>query len=147
MSQDKVLEGLLGLMANSSVFYQKLRNYHWNVRGEKFFELHLKFEELYNEWAAVVDELAERILMLGGSPLGTLTSILERATLKEESGRPASREMVQRLSDDLDALLKQMESVIELSEEVKDRKTTNVLDGIGDQQRVHLWMLRSWLAN
>ncbi|MCK6510488.1 DNA starvation/stationary phase protection protein [Myxococcota bacterium] len=146
MSQTNVVEALVGLMANASVFYQKLRNYHWNVRGDKFFELHLKFEELYTEWALVVDELAERILMLGGTPLGTLSAILAKATLKEEIGRPESRSMVQNLAEDLDALIKQMEAVIEISEENKDRKTTNVLDGIGDQQRVHLWMLRAWLS-
>src|SRR5690606_21746941 len=56
------------LLANYSIFYQNTRGYHWNIKGEKFFELHLKFEELYNDLFLKIDEVAERILTLGHTP-------------------------------------------------------------------------------
>jgi starvation-inducible DNA-binding protein len=64
----KLAEKLNVLLANYSLFYQNTRGYHWNIKGEKFFELHLKFEELYNDLVLKIDEVAERILTLGHSP-------------------------------------------------------------------------------
>lgn len=78
----KLVSKLNDLLANYQVFYQNLRGFHWNVKGEKFFELHLKFEELYNDAVIKIDEIAERILTLQGVPLHTFESYLKESTIK-----------------------------------------------------------------
>ena len=93
-TNERVSAGLNGLLADATIFYQKLRHYHWNVEGRAFFELHAKFETLYTRWATAIDEIAERILMIGGVPLHTLTSMLKEARLVEDEGIPSAAEMV-----------------------------------------------------
>jgi starvation-inducible DNA-binding protein len=139
-----VVEGLNGLLADATVFYQKLRHYHWNVEGRKFFELHEKFEELYTGWADSIDQLAERILMIEGVPLHTLSSMLEAARLKEDESVPAEPEMVDGVLADLTALHERAGHVVELAEEAGDRGTANLLDDLRDGMEKDLWMLRSW---
>ena len=80
-----VSESLNGLLADSTVFYQKLRHYHWNVTGPGFFELHQKFEEVYNRWNVFIDEVAERVIALDSIPLHTLVQVLDQAHLQEHS--------------------------------------------------------------
>lgn len=79
------IEKLSVLMADANVMFTKLHNYHWHVQGAAFFQLHAKTESYYNAFAAVYDDVAERILQLGGTPLVTLTDILATTTIKEES--------------------------------------------------------------
>lgn len=84
----ELIEKLNDLLANYQVFYQNVRGFHWNIRGQKFFELHVKFEELYNDMHTKIDEIAERILTLGGTPLHTFedyTSISKVKVLKNAS--------------------------------------------------------------
>src|SRR6056300_1833010 len=78
-------EKLNELLANYSIFYQNTRGYHWNIKGEKFFELHLKFEELYNDLLLKIDELAERILTLGHSPKHNYSDYRTISKIKESS--------------------------------------------------------------
>jgi starvation-inducible DNA-binding protein len=75
---------LSDLLANYSIFYQNVRGYHWNIRGEKFFELHVKFEELYNDLILKVDETAERILTLGHTPQHRYTDYLKNVKNKRK---------------------------------------------------------------
>lgn len=139
-----VVEGLNGLLADATVFYQKLRHYHWNVEGRTFFELHEKFEELYTGWAEGIDQLAERILMIDGVPLHTLASMLQAAHLKEDETVPSAPEMVDAVLADLDTLHERAGAVLELAEEAGDRGTANLLDDLRDGMEKELWMLRSW---
>ncbi len=143
-SDSKVIEGLNGLLADSTVFYQKLRHYHWNVEGRKFFELHAKFEELYNGWAVSIDEIAERILMIQGVPLHTLASMLEHATLDEDTTIPQAPAMVDTILADLETLHARAGKVIERAEAAGDRGTANLLDDLRDGMEKDLWMLQSW---
>ena len=85
-NNSKLVERLNRLLADYQIFYQNLRGLHWNVKGPQFFMLHEKYEELYNEAAETVDEVAERILMIGGQPLHTFTDYLKTAELKESGG-------------------------------------------------------------
>lgn len=140
----RMIDDLNRLLADATVFYQKLRHYHWNVDGRHFFELHVKFEELYTGWATSIDELAERILMVGGVPLHTLGSMLEASSLEEDERVPPAVEMVDRIESDLKALHARMGDVIEVGEEGDDRGTVNLLDGLRDGIEKDLWMLRSW---
>jgi starvation-inducible DNA-binding protein len=133
------------LLADTTVFYQKLRHYHWNVQGQKFFELHVKFEEIYDKWVLFIDEIAERIIALDTVPLHTLDSMLKHATLKEDEETPEGQEMVNRIIADLLALRDSIDKVIGAAEESGDRTTANILDGIRDGLEADLWMLKAWL--
>lgn len=143
-ANEGVLNGLNGLLADSTVFYQKLRHYHWNVEGRQFFELHAKFEELYTGWADHIDLIAERVLMIDGVPLHTLRSMLEVAQLKEDETIPAAREMVDAIIADMEALHGRAGDVLDTAEEAGDRGTANLLDELRDGMEKDLWMLNSW---
>ena len=143
MSKDTV-KNLNQLVADMTVFYQKLRHYHWNVKGPQFFRLHEKFELIYTEVGDVIDELAERIVGLDGVPLHTLSAMLEASSLKEDSENPQPDVMVKRTVKDMKEIIGKLQSAIEMSEKAVDRTTTNLLDGIKDGLEAHLWMLKSW---
>jgi starvation-inducible DNA-binding protein len=143
MKNDLVQE-LNRLLADHQVSYQKLRGYHWKVRGPLFFELHAKFEALYGEAAETVDAIAERILALGGRPISTLAEGLAVARLKEDSGSPSAQEMVQNLVDDLGKLIPALRSTAETR--ASDPATANLLEGFADGQEKTTWMLRAFLA-
>ena len=133
------------LLADTTVFYQKLRHYHWNVQGQKFFELHVKFEELYDKWVLFIDEIAERIIALDTVPLHTLDAMLKHATLKEDESVPEAVEMVNRIIADLTALRSSIDGTIGAADASGDRTTVNILDAIRDGIEADLWMLKSWL--
>jgi starvation-inducible DNA-binding protein len=132
------------LVADFTVFYQKLRHYHWNVPGGQFFRLPEKFEELYTEVGDVIDELAERIVGLEGVPPHTLAHMLETTSLKEDEELPAASAMVKRTVADIETLNAALMDAINTAEAGDDRTTVNLLDGIHDGLEGHLWMLKSW---
>jgi len=140
-----VAASLNTLLADTTVFYQKLRHYHWNVQGHKFFELHVKFEELYNKWVVFIDEIAERVIALDTVPLHTLSAMLEHARIEEDGEIPEAREMVNRIIRDLIALRASIDGTIGEAEGVGDRTTVNMLDAIRDGLEADLWMLKTWL--
>ncbi len=142
----EVTTSLNGLVADGAIFYQKLRNYHWNIKGRRFFELHTKFEELYDEWSLVVDALAERVLTLGERPFSTLQEFVEFSRLQEGREIPEPEVMVEHLIADLDYFLLQFAATAELAESAGDRGTISMMDGLFEEQQKNLWMLRTWLA-
>ncbi|MBN2471062.1 MAG: DNA starvation/stationary phase protection protein [Anaerolineae bacterium] len=144
MATNDTVVKLNKLVADFTVFYQKLRHYHWNVKGEQFFMLHTKFEEIYDEVNLQIDELAERIIGLGGTPYHTLAHMLDESALSEDSEVPNGATMVQRLLADMETLTGNLEAAIEVTEAAEDRTTTNLLDGINDGLKAHMWMLRAW---
>ncbi len=133
------------LLADTTLFYQKLRHYHWNVQGHKFFELHVKFEEIYNRWVVFIDEIAERIVALDTVPLHTLQDMLKHASLEEDEEIPDGQEMVNRIIADLLALRATVDGIIGDAEESGDRTTANILDAVRDGLEADLWMLKAWL--
>lgn len=146
MAQQNTIEGLNQLLADATVFYQKLRHYHWNVTGRHFFALHEKFEELYTRWADAIDEIAERILTVEGVPVHTLASMLGKAKLGEDETVPSAEVMVAAVEADLRTLHAAMGALIEAAENADDRGTANLVDGLRDDVEKDLWMLRSWTA-
>lgn len=140
----RVIEGLNQLLADATVFYQKLRHYHWTVNGRHFYELHVKFEELYTQWAVAVDQIAERVLMLDGIPLHTLAAMLQETRLQEDETVPAAPDMVTAIIADLQKMHAEAGEVIGLAEEAGDRGTVNVLDALRDAMEKDMWMLEAW---
>ncbi|WP_048602121.1 Dps family protein [Rubeoparvulum massiliense] len=133
-------------VANWSLLYVKLHNYHWLVRGIHFYELHLKFEELYNEAALNVDQLAERILAVQGKPLATLKEFLAEASLKEATGTETPEQMIETLANDFEMLSFQLKDGIEVANQTNDDVTADLLTQIRVSVEKHLWMFRAFLG-
>lgn len=144
-AQDRDIQALNQLIADATVFYQKARHYHWNVEGPHFFALHAKFEEFYTDWEAIIDELAERVRALGGRPIHTLASVLERATLEEDPSTPEAAEMVRRLSADLERIHGAINEEHDQAIEQYDQSTADLMADIQDHIENDLWMLKAWL--
>lgn len=133
-------------IANWSVLYIKLHNYHWYVTGPEFFTLHAKFEELYNEAALYIDELAERLLALGDKPVATMAGILEASTVKEAEGKENAKEMVSVVIEDYSTMIKELKQGMELAEAANDETTGDLLLSIHSSLEKHVWMLNSFLG-
>jgi starvation-inducible DNA-binding protein len=140
-----VTTGLNHLLADATVFYQKVRHYHWNVTGPHFFTLHDKFEELYTFWNTAIDELAERVRSRGDRPVHTLADVLDLAALEEDPSVPAAQEMVEVIVEDLSALDEQVQNLADRAEHADDSGTATVLEDISEHIEEDRWMLRAWL--
>lgn len=147
MTSNAVLDRMNVTLANAIVTYQKLHHFHWRVSGDRFFELHARFESLYDRFSEILDNVAERMLMIGGTPVKTLTEAVATATLVEDAEIPAAREMAARIMADLKAQREQMLAVIAAAEQAGDRGTVILLDGIADSLDKEIWLLRSYLAD
>lgn len=133
-------------IANWSVLYIKLHNYHWYVKGQQFFTLHTKFEEFYSEAALHIDELAERLLALGGKPVATMTGCLQAASVKEADGNETADQMVQSTVDDFNQIIGELKQGMELAESVHDEITGDMFLAIHSSLEKHVWMLNSFLG-
>lgn len=132
-------------VANWTVLYVKLHNYHWFVKGENFFTLHAKFEEFYNEAGIHIDELAERLLALEGEPIATMKECLEVSSIKEAEGKETAEQMVQSVHDDFSLLVNELKEGMDLAAEVGDETTGDMLLAIHQALEKHNWMLKSFL--
>ncbi|WP_246010928.1 Dps family protein [Brevibacillus nitrificans] len=133
-------------VANFSVLYMKLHHYHWYVKGENFFTLHIKFEELYTEVGVHLDAIAERMLALQTIPTATLKEHLATATIKEATGEEDAKQMVEALSEDLESIMKEIKIGITLAEEHRDQSTADMLIAIHSSFEKHRWMLDAYLG-
>ena len=143
---DIVIQGLRMLQADHQVFYGKLRNYHWTVKGPRFFELHALFEQLYDEAAMTVDEIAERLVALGEKPVGTYAESVDLARLKEDPSSPNADQMLKSIHEDFEHLISSLKATAKQAESAGDTTTFNLLDGKADAAEGHAWMIRSALA-
>lgn len=132
-------------VANLSVLYVKLHNFHWFVKGESFFQLHEKFEELYDETTEIYDEVAERMLMIGEKPVGTLKGALELATIKEATGKETTKEMIESLIHDYKLLNDEFGHAIPIAESTNDDVTVDLLTSNRAVFQKHIWMLQELL--
>ena len=133
------------LHSNFQLYYQNLRGFHWNIRGTNFFELHAKFEELYTDAQVKIDELAERILTLGQTPLHTFEDYLNVAQIQVYKNISNDREMVQALVDMLQVLLLKEREVLETAGAASDEGTSDLITPIIAEQEKTVWMMRAWL--
>lgn len=144
-SQD-LAKDLNGLLANLQLYYQNLRGVHWNVKGEQFFQLHTKFEELYLDAQERVDEVAERILTLGGTPLHTFEDYIQESEIKAGKNISGSKETVQLVLDSLQILLKIERGILERSGELNDEGTNAMMSDFIAFQEKTAWMLKAFLG-
>lgn len=132
------------LLADYHLYYQKLRNYHWNVIGKNFFDLHEKFEELYDDAKIKIDEIAERILTLRYQPTSNLSEYLQKSNLKESKSDLSDSEMIQNLLSDHGTLLKQMRKVVEVADKGGDEGTIDLIGAYIRELEKTSWMLDAW---
>jgi starvation-inducible DNA-binding protein len=133
-------------IANWSVLFIKLHNYHWYVKGNQFFTLHTKFEEFYNEASLHIDELAERLLAIGGQPVATMKECLEMASVQEANGNESAEEMVQSISNDFSLLVGELKEGMSIAEQANDEITGDMLLAIHSSLEKHVWMLKAYLG-
>lgn len=143
--QSSLNSALNDFLCDLAVFYQKTRNYHWNVRGPLFFGLHEQFETLYLELAEHVDSIAERLSALGAHPRSTLKDFLEFSSLEEDLETPTALQMVANIRKDFATLLVSCDELKALADDNSDDTTMNVLDGIQDSFEKHDWMYAAFL--
>ncbi|MCM3693107.1 Dps family protein [Neobacillus niacini] len=139
-------EALNRQVANFSVLHMKLHHFHWYVKGENFFTLHVKFEELYKEAALHLDNIAERMLSQRALPVATLTETLELTSLKEATGDENAQQMVQTLADDFEMICTELTEGISLAEEDDDQPTADMLVHIRTSLEKHRWMFEAYLG-
>ncbi|PKV51751.1 starvation-inducible DNA-binding protein [Aquimarina sp. MAR_2010_214] len=143
-STTKTIEALNILLADYHMHYQKLRNFHWNITGPHFFELHVKFEEFYEDAKLKIDEIAERILTLRGKPVSNFSAYLKLSNIKEADTTLADHEMVTTILEDHKALLNQLKIVTTAAEDAKDDGTLDITGTyIGELEKTS-WMLNAW---
>ena len=133
------------LLANYQVFYINARGFHWNITGEKFFELHAKFEELYNDLLVKVDEIAERILTLGYTPLHSFSEYTRVATIKEAINVSGGKEAVAKVVEGFQALINVERELLSLSQDADDEGTSALMSDYIRQQEKQVWMYSSYL--
>jgi len=143
---ENTAEELNQLLANYQVYYQNLRNYHWNISGEHFFDLHEEFETLYNEAKINIDEIAERILTLRMKPVSTLAEYLEMADVKEYSTED-SVDMVRSILSDHKKLIANMRKLLEVASDANDEGTIDMIAGFLGSVEKNSWMLDAWITN
>lgn len=141
---EPIVKELNVLLADYNLYYQNLRGYHWNVLGKNFFDLHIKFEELYTDARIKIDEIAERILTLKHHPTSEFSKYFELSALKETSSLISDKEMVKNILSQHELLLKQMNKVVKKAEAGGDEGTIDMIGGyIGSLEKVS-WMLDAW---
>ena len=143
-NNQELAEKLNSLLADYQIYFQNLRGLHWNVKGNLFFALHEKYEELYNEAAAAVDEIAERILMIDGQPLHTFAGYIKEADVKEVADISDGREGVEVVLENSRSLLKKINEALEAAE--GDEGTSALLSDLTGVTEKRIWMLKSWLS-
>ena len=134
------------LLADYQIFYTNLRGFHWNIKGEKFFELHLKFEELYNDVIIKIDDIAERILTLGGTPASAYSQYLKLAEIKEVVYEPDGKKAVESILQSFQILLVNQRELLDMSGDAGDEGTNALMSDYIREQEKLVWMLSAFLA-
>ena len=146
MSKD-LLNKLNEYLANQQVMYIKLHNLHWYVKGRSFFTLHAKLEELYGQTAQIMDDVAERLLALGGSPVASLKEALTISSVKELEDVPiSSDDTIKSLISDVEYWIRDTREIVKLSEENDDGATADQFNGYLAEYQKLLWMLKAYIS-
>ena len=138
---NNVVSALQQLLADYQVFYTNLRGFHWNIKGHGFFVLHSKFEELYDDAAEKVVELAERILMLGGTPVNKFSEYLKVARVKEVSDVSCGDDALKNILDTYSQFIAEERKLLSLASEAGDEATVALMSDYLKEQEKLVWML------
>ena len=134
------------LLANFQRYYQSLRGIHWNIKGKRFFDLHVKFEELYDDANLKVDLIAERILTLGVVPLHTFEDYTEQATVPAGKNITKDEEAIRLIVDSLKELLLIERKLLDASADANDEGTNSMMSDFITEQEKTVWMMKAWLT-
>ncbi|MCB0409032.1 MAG: DNA starvation/stationary phase protection protein [Flavobacteriales bacterium] len=140
-----LVKKLNALLADYQMFYQNLRGFHWNIKGREFFELHLKFEEFYNDAILKIDEIAERILTLEGEPLHTFSDYIKNSDIKEEKSVTDGIKGIQVVVKNFGVLILKEREILSLAADAEDEGTVSLMSDYISQTEKTLWMLNSYL--
>lgn len=135
------------LLSNFQIYYQNLRGLHWNIRGKRFFDLHVKFEELYNDAQLKIDMIAERILTLGDVPLHTFEDYIKNNRLVVGKGISKDVEAVNLIVESLVQLLKIERVILNQSDDAHDEGTNSMMSDFIKEQEKTIWMMKAWLED
>jgi len=133
------------LLANYQLFYMNARGFHWNIKGEKFFELHIKFEELYNDSLIKIDEIAERILTLGFVPLHTYADYSKISTIKAAKNVSDGNKAIEEILNGYEVLLPLERELLEMSGDSSDEGTNALMSDYIREQEKLIWMYSAYL--
>lgn len=142
---EEVVQQLNILLSNFQVYYQNLRGIHWNIRGKRFFDLHVKFEELYNDAQLKIDLIAERVLTIGGTPLHTFEDYLKNNQLVVGKNISNDEKAVHLIVTSLSDLLKIEREILNKTAEINDEGTNSMMSDFIAEQEKTIWMMRAWL--
>ncbi|ATQ84096.1 DNA starvation/stationary phase protection protein [Moraxella osloensis] len=141
-----IVEQLNSLLANYHIFYTNVRGYHWNVRGSDFFTLHVKFEELYTALQIQIDEIAERILTLQGTPLHAYSDFLKISSINEDKNVSDGVACVKGILTGLTMTIAKEREIIDLADEDDDQGTADQLTAYVQEQEKLVWMYNAYLG-
>jgi len=139
-----IVDALNKLLANYSVHYQKLRNFHWNVKGGDFFDVHEKFETQYNEVKVAIDDIAERIRVFGQTPFSTMREYLDNSEIEESDTSLTALEMVREVIKDYEILLESMFNVIEVAIDAGDSGSEDMIKDFVKKTEKNHWMMSAF---
>ena len=143
---NKVIDSLQVLLADLQVYYTNLRNFHWNIKGRGFFQLHEAFEKMYDDVNEKVDEVAERILMLGGVPENKFSNYLKIARVKEEDVQSDGMKAIENILETISHLIVGERKIIEIAGDNKDEATVSMMSDYLVEQEKSVWMLTSFMS-
>jgi starvation-inducible DNA-binding protein len=136
----QIVDVLQQLLANYQVFYTNLRGFHWNIKGTMFYALHTKFEEMYNDATEKADEIAERILMLNGTPEHNFSSYLKKATIKETAVVSDASSIIANILETLKLLIAEERKIAEIAGDLNDEATSALMSDYIREQEKNVWM-------
>jgi len=141
----EMAERLNAYLSNVQIMYMNVRGYHWNIVGKQFFALHEKYEEVYNSLNEMADEIAERILMLGGKPLHSFSEYIHVSSIKERLNVNSAETTIQALLEDMAILLEHERGILSLASDNEDEGTAGMIsEYIGTQEKM-IWMFNALL--
>lgn len=144
-ASSELADKLNELLANYQIFYMNARGFHWNIKGDKFFELHLKFEELYNDSLIKIDEIAERILTLGFTPLHTYGDYSALSKIKSAKNVSGGTNAIQEILKGYEVLLPLERELLEMSGDSNDEGTNALMSDYIREQEKLIWMYSAYL--
>ncbi len=147
MKKNKEYIGKLNtLLASYQLHYQNLRSLHWNIKGQSFFELHLKYEELYNRAQIIIDDIAERILSLDDTPISRYSEYIEESIIKEIPIIHEGKKGVSYILEAQENILQLERELLVMSDKHEDEGTNSLMSDLVSEKEKTNWMFRSWLG-